>query len=166
MSYFFNDDGNNLDTLKTLMELVSKNKLSKLEINEGDLNIKIEGRPCPPPPPMPPMNAIPPMPPQGNPAPMPIPNSNSANDVKVETSAITGNVVKAPIVGTFYASPAPNKPPYVNVGDIVKKGDVIMIIESMKLMNEVTSEFDGTVKKIMVQDGTPVEYDQPIMIIE
>lgn len=165
MSYFFNDDGNNLDTLKTLMELVSKNKLSKLEINEGDLNIKIEDRPCPPPP-MPPMNAIPPMPPQGNPAPMPIPNSNSANDVKVETSAITGNVVKAPIVGTFYASPAPNKPPYVNVGDIVKKGDVIMIIESMKLMNEVTSEFDGTVKKIMVQDGTPVEYDQPIMIIE
>jgi acetyl-CoA carboxylase biotin carboxyl carrier protein len=75
-------------------------------------------------------------------------------------------VVKAPIVGTFYASPSPDKPPYVKVGDTVKKGDVIMIIESMKLMNEVQSDFDGVVKDIMVKDGSPVEFDQPIMVIE
>jgi acetyl-CoA carboxylase biotin carboxyl carrier protein len=75
-------------------------------------------------------------------------------------------VVKAPIVGTFYASPSPDKPPYVKVGDAVKKGDVIMIIESMKLMNEVQSDFDGVVKDIMVKDGSPVEFDQPIMVIE
>jgi acetyl-CoA carboxylase biotin carboxyl carrier protein len=173
MSYFFNDNCDNLDTLKTLVELVSQNKLGKLEIKEGDLSVKIEGRPCPPPPPkhdfpphmppMPPMGGnVPPMPPQGNPS---VVNINTTVE-KVDSVASAGNVVKSPIVGTFYASPSPDKPPYVKVGDTVKKGDTIMIIESMKLMNEVTSEFDGVVKEILVKDGTPVEYDQPIMIIE
>jgi acetyl-CoA carboxylase biotin carboxyl carrier protein len=177
MSYFFNDDCKNLDTLKVLVELVSQNKLGKLEIKEGDLCVKIEGRPCPPPhhnhPPMPPMNDFPPMPPQGMPMPMPnapvqatVINNECPKAVAPEKTTATGNVVKSPIVGTFYASPSPDKPPYVKVGDSVKKGDTIMIIESMKLMNEVTSEFDGTVKEILVQDGSPVEFDQPIMIIE
>jgi acetyl-CoA carboxylase biotin carboxyl carrier protein len=118
---------------------------------------------------MPPINDFPPMPPQGMPMPnAPVQAQPVANECPkaVETKATTGNVVKSPIVGTFYASSAPNKPPYVKVGDTVKKGDTIMIIESMKLMNEVTSEFDGTVKEILVQDGSPVEFDQPIMIIE
>jgi acetyl-CoA carboxylase biotin carboxyl carrier protein len=178
MSYFFNDDCKNLDTLKVLVELVSQNKLGKLEIKEGDLCVKIEGRPCPPPPhhnhpPMPPRNDFPPMPPQGMPMPMPnapvqatVINNECPKAVAPEKTTATGNVVKSPIVGTFYASPSPDKPPYVKVGDSVKKGDTIMIIESMKLMNEVTSEFDGTVKEILVQDGSPVEFDQPIMIIE
>ena len=78
---------------------------------------------------------------------------------------IAGNVVKSPIVGTFYASAAPDKPPYVTVGKEVSEGDVLFIIESMKLMNEVTSEFSGTVEKILVQNGQAVEYGQPIMII-
>ena len=77
-----------------------------------------------------------------------------------------GNIVKAPIVGTYYRSPSPDKPPFVKIGDKVKKGDVIMIIESMKLMNEVQSEFDGVVERILVTDGQAVEYDQPIMIIK
>lgn len=164
MSYFFNDDCKNLDTLKTLVELVSQNKLGKLEIKEGDLSVKIEGKPCRPPHSMPP---TPPMP-MGENTPIQPQKNQTVVDIPTKTDTFTtsGNVVKAPIVGTFYASPSPNKPPYVKVGDAVKKGDVIMIIESMKLMNEVTSEFDGTVKEIMVQDGTPVEYDQPIMIIE
>ena len=76
-----------------------------------------------------------------------------------------GNIVKSPIVGTFYAAPAPDKAPFVTVGKQVKKGDVIMIIESMKLMNEVQSEFDGTVEEIMVANGEAVEFDQPIMRI-
>ena len=77
-----------------------------------------------------------------------------------------GNVVRCPIVGTFYASPSPDKPPFVNVGDRVSKGDVLMIIESMKLMNEIQSEFDGVVQSILVSNGQAVEYDQPIMIIK
>lgn len=76
-----------------------------------------------------------------------------------------GNIVKAPIVGTFYAAASPDEPPYVKVGDTVKKGDVLMIIESMKLMNEVTSDFDGVVEEILVSNGEAVEYDQPIMRI-
>jgi acetyl-CoA carboxylase biotin carboxyl carrier protein len=78
----------------------------------------------------------------------------------------SGNVVKSPIVGTFYASPAPDKPPFAPVGSTVKKGDVIMIIESMKLMNEVNSEFDGVVEKVLVNNGDTVEFDQEIMIIK
>ena len=70
------------------------------------------------------------------------------------------------IVGTFYAAPSPDKPPFVKIGDTVKKGDVIMIIESMKLMNEIQSDYDGVVDSILVSDGQPVEYDQPVMVIK
>ena len=90
----------------------------------------------------------------------------NAEPAREEGAAVDGNVVKSPIVGTFYQAPSPDKPPFVKVGDKVKKGDVIMIIESMKLMNEVQSEFDGTVETILVSDGQPVEFDQPIMIIK
>ena len=69
-------------------------------------------------------------------------------------------------MGTYYSAPGPDKPPFVEVGKKVSKGDVIMIIESMKLMNEVQSEYDGVVKEILVNNGTAVEYDQPVMIIE
>lgn len=71
---------------------------------------------------------------------------------------ISGNIVKAPIVGTYYSKPGPDKASFVEVGKTVKKGDVLMIIESMKLMNEVQSEFDGVVKEILVSDGAAVEY--------
>ena len=78
----------------------------------------------------------------------------------------SGNVVTSPIVGTFYAAPSPEKPPYVTVGKQVHKGDVLFIIESMKLMNEVTSEFDGVVAEIFAEDGSAVEFGEPIMRIE
>ncbi len=80
-------------------------------------------------------------------------------------SETEGNIVKSPIVGTFYASPSPEKPAYVALGKKVGKGDVLFIIESMKLMNEVTSEYDGIVEKILVENGQPVEYGQPVMVI-
>lgn len=79
--------------------------------------------------------------------------------------APTGNIVKAPIVGTFYASASPNDKPFASVGQTVKAGDVIFIIESMKVMNEVKSEFSGTVTTINVKNGEAVEFDQPVMII-
>ena len=72
---------------------------------------------------------------------------------------------QAPLVGTFYAAPSPDQPPFVQVGDTVKKGDVVLIIESMKLMNEVTSDVDGVVQEILVKNGDAVEYDQPLMIL-
>ena len=76
-----------------------------------------------------------------------------------------GNIVKAPIIGTFYASSSPDAKPFVKVGQTVHKGDVLFIIESMKVMNEVKSEFDGTVIVINVKSGEAIEYDQPVMII-
>ena len=77
----------------------------------------------------------------------------------------TANVVKSPMVGTFYAKPAPNSNPYVEVGKKVKKGDVLCIIEAMKLMNEIESEFDGEIKEILVKDGEVVEYGKPLFRI-
>jgi acetyl-CoA carboxylase biotin carboxyl carrier protein len=77
-----------------------------------------------------------------------------------------GNVVTSPIVGTFFASASPDKPAFVRVGQQVKKGETLFIVESMKLMNEIASEFDGTVAEIYAKNGMGVEYGQPIMRIE
>ena len=77
-----------------------------------------------------------------------------------------GTVVKAPIVGTFYRAPAPGEAPFVEVGDIVRAGDTLCIIEAMKLMNEIESEVDGKVAEILVDDALPVEYDHPLFLIE
>lgn len=150
-----------LDTISSLADIINDKELSEITITEGGRTITIKGKKCvpapvigmPPMPPMPPMGAGAPAPAQEAPAP-------------AKDEANGGNIVKAPIVGTYYRSPSPDKPPFVKIGDKVKKGDVIMIIESMKLMNEVQSEFDGVVERILVADGQAVEFDQPIMIIK
>lgn len=82
-----------------------------------------------------------------------------------ETKEEQGNIVKSPMVGTFYLRPDPNSAPYVEVGKTVKKGDVLCIIEAMKLMNEIESEFDGTIAEILVKDGEMVEYGKPLFRI-
>lgn len=79
---------------------------------------------------------------------------------------VDGNVVKSPMVGTFYLKPSPDSKPYVEVGQSVKKGDVLCIIEAMKLMNEIESEFDGVVKEILVKDEEAVEYGKPLFVIK
>lgn len=84
------------------------------------------------------------------------------NDLLVEE----GNIVKSPMVGTFYSKPSPNADAYVSIGDNVKKGDVLCIIEAMKLMNEIESEFDGEVVEILVKDGEAVEYGKPLFRIK
>lgn len=86
----------------------------------------------------------------------------TGNTVEVST----GNVVKSPLVGTFYRASSPDNPPYVQVGDSVKKGQVLGIVEAMKLMNEIESEFDGVVKEIRVENEQMVEYGQPLFVIE
>lgn len=152
-------DSINIEKIEQIAKIVSDNELSEITVSVGDCNLTIKGKKCPPAPPVMPV-------PMGITAPVqsaPAPTQTVAEPVQQETD---GNVVKSPIVGTFYQSPSPDKPPFVKVGDKVKKGDIIMIIESMKLMNEVQSEFDGTVEKILVSDGQPVEFDQPIMIIK
>jgi acetyl-CoA carboxylase biotin carboxyl carrier protein len=79
---------------------------------------------------------------------------------------IEGKLVKSPLVGTFYTAPAEDADPFVSVGDVVKKGQVLAIVEAMKLMNEIESELDGTVVEVLVENGEPVEYGQPLFKIQ
>ncbi|MEG1953494.1 MAG: biotin/lipoyl-containing protein [Hydrogenoanaerobacterium sp.] len=97
---------------------------------------------------------------------MPQTEKNEKHTASRQDEAECSTAVKSPIVGTFYASPSPEKAPFVEVGQHIKKGDVLFVIESMKLMNEVQSEYDGTVKKILVQSGQPVEYGQAVILID
>lgn len=99
------------------------------------------------------------------PAPAPAAEANGGSEAKAEDN---GNLeeVKSPMIGTFYRSSSPDKPPFVGVGDEVKKGDVLCIIEAMKLFNEIEAEVSGKIVKALVDDSSPVEYDQPLFLIE
>ncbi len=90
---------------------------------------------------------------------------DGAADTETETAA-EEHIVKAPIVGTFYRAPSPDSDPFVEVGDSVSEGDVLCIIEAMKLMNEIECETSGTIQEILVEDAEPVEFDQPLFVIE
>lgn len=150
-----------IEFIEQLAELVKAKDLGEITVADGEEIVTIKGKKCPPPPPV---GGVPPMA-----MPLmqtPVMQQTAPQTAQAEAPAVSGNVVKSPIVGTFYAASAPDKPPFVTVGQQVKKGDVIMIIESMKLMNEVQSEFDGTVAEILVKNGEAVEFDQPIMIIK
>ena len=93
-----------------------------------------------------------------------VPSQENAQQTQEET--LDGNIVKSPLVGTFYNAPSPDAEPYVKVGDTVKKGQVLAIVEAMKLMNEIESEFDGTVEKVLVSNEEVVEYGQPLFVIK
>ena len=91
---------------------------------------------------------------------------NGTADADEAETAAQEHVVKAPIVGTFYRAPSPDADPFVEVGDEVEEGDVLCIIEAMKLMNEIECETSGTIQEILVEDAEPVEFDQPLFVIE
>lgn len=95
---------------------------------------------------------------------MPVENKSSEN--KTEEKEEISNIVKSPMIGTFYSKPSPDSEPYVKVGDKVKKGDILCIIEAMKLMNEIECEFDGIVTEILVEDGKPVDYGKTLFKIK
>jgi acetyl-CoA carboxylase biotin carboxyl carrier protein len=132
--------------IKELIKAFRESGLSVMKVQHGGFSLELE---------------------KAEPAVTAAPVAAAAPQAQVEAPAptVSGNIVKSPIVGTFYAAPAPDKPPFVTVGSQVKKGDVLFIIESMKLMNEVTSDFDGTVREIFAQNGGVVEYGQAVMAI-
>ena len=92
-------------------------------------------------------------------------DTEAGNKEVLKTSAAEGHVVTSPLVGVFYAAPAENAQPFVTVGDRVKKGQILAIVEAMKLMNDIECEFDGSVAEIFVENGQPVEYGQPLFRI-
>jgi acetyl-CoA carboxylase biotin carboxyl carrier protein len=149
-----------LRKLKTLIELVQNSGISELEISEGDEKIRIAKQMAV----LPstttinmPLGAAPAAAPAAPPAPSPAPEAPPAEPA--------GHLVKAPMVGTFYRAGSPGAPPFVEVGQSVRKGDTLCIIEAMKLMNEIESDVDGVVKAILVENGQPVEFDQPLFVI-
>jgi acetyl-CoA carboxylase biotin carboxyl carrier protein len=154
-----------LRKLKTLVDLVSESNISELEITEADGKVRIvkadvnAARPGWAPvaatqaaPSMAPLAAAPGPGALAPAAPVPLPE--------------TGHVVRSPMVGTFYRASAPGAKPLVEVGQPVKEGDPICIIEAMKIMNEIDADKDGTVTKILVENGQAVEFDQPLLVIE
>ncbi len=152
-----------LETVEALSQQINNAELDEIEVETDEFRIKLSKRP-----PMPPAASM------GIPAFLSAANgANPAAENAAESGAVSasdnapkGKVIKSPIIGTFYASAAPGKPAFVSVGSKVKKGSVVCIVESMKLMNEITSEFDGTVAEIYVNDAQSVEYDQPLFRLE
>lgn len=146
-----------INDIKALAELVSKNNLSALEYSEGETHLRIENAPrtvtvAPAQAALPAAPAAPAAAPAVEAAPV------AAADAGADFNA--AKMVTSPMVGVFYASPSPTDPPFVTVGSKVKKGDVLCIIEAMKLMNEITAEEDGEIIDICATNGSVVEYGQ------
>ncbi|HWI37553.1 MAG TPA: acetyl-CoA carboxylase biotin carboxyl carrier protein [Burkholderiales bacterium] len=148
-----------LRKLKKLIDLVQESGIAELEITEGEEKVKIVkgGAVTAAQPTM--MMAAP----MASATPRPAAAATPA--AEAEPAAPEGHVVKAPMVGTFYRSPSPDAKVFVEVGQAVKEGDTICIIEAMKLMNEIEADASGTVKAILVENGQPVEYGQPLFIL-
>ena len=146
-----------IECIEALAEIVKKNDLGKIRISTEDIDIVIEGKKCPPPAPGMPMPMMA--------APAAAASAPAAQQSAPAAETVSGNIITSPIVGTFYASPSPEKPAFVKVGDSVNTGDVVCIIESMKLMNEIESDYSGTVAEILVNNQEGVEYGQPLFRI-
>ena len=140
--------------IKKLIEMLQESDLTEIEVGQGDESVRITRGGS--------QNIIPNTPPvQQVAVPQPIIESTEKVD-----ETVSGNLVRSPIVGTFYRKPGPDKDPFIRVGDTVEVGDVLCIIEAMKMMNEIKSEFSGKITSINVEDGQPVEFDQHIITID
>lgn len=142
-----------LRKLKKLIDLVQESGISELEVTEGEEKVRIvqQGKPAAQ---TTTMLLAPPAP---------------AAQAEPESSTATlpsGNVVKSPMVGTFYRSPSPEAAPFVAVGQSVAVGDTLCLIEAMKLLNEIDSDYTGVIKAILVENGQPVEYGEPLFVID
>ena len=142
--------------IKKLIELVEESDVEELEIKEGEESVRISRRSPAPVAAAPTWQAPPP----------PAPPAASAAVVETdEPKAPAGHVIASPMVGTFYRAPSPGSPAFVQIGQQVKAGDVVCIVEAMKMMNQIECDRSGVVEAILVEDGEPVEFDQPLMTI-
>jgi acetyl-CoA carboxylase biotin carboxyl carrier protein len=150
-----------LRKLKKLIDLVQESGVAELEITEGEEKVKIVRG-----------GQVEVAPVAASPAPAVVPAAAApaptaqALGPPAAPAAPEGHVVKSPMVGTFYRASSPDAEPFVEVGDTVKSGQTICIIEAMKLMNEIEADHDGVIKAILVENGQPVEYGEPLIVIE
>jgi acetyl-CoA carboxylase biotin carboxyl carrier protein len=150
-----------LRKLKTLIDLVAESGIAELEVTEGEDKVRIAKFSPAPVAPSSPTTIVA----GGLPA-APAPLAAAPAVAPVAAPEPSGHVVKSPMVGTFYRSPSPGAASFVELGQTVKPGDTLCIIEAMKLLNEIEAEVGGTVKEILVDNGQPVEYGQPLFIID
>ena len=142
--------------VRELAQLLTDNALTEIEVEDGDRKIKVCRNPAA-------VIASAPAAPATAAAP---PSATAAPAAAAEPAEdIAGETVKSPMVGTAFLSPEPGAKPFVSVGDAVKAGDTLLIVEAMKVMNPITAPAGGIVKKILVGDGQPVEYDQPLAVV-
>ena len=156
----------NLDDIKQILDLVREHDLAELDIERDGLKVRVRkaGREVSF---VPPTIVAPPVPVHsGQPTVAPVPPANVAPGPGAEPDAVDLGVIKSPIVGTFYRSAEPGAPSFVEVGDVVKKGQVLCIIEAMKLMNEIESDCDGEIVKIYVENGKPVQYGDRLFAVK
>jgi acetyl-CoA carboxylase biotin carboxyl carrier protein len=145
--------------VKKLIELLEESNIDEIEIKEGEESVRISRNSAPV------MHAAAPayaVPAYAAPAPAPAAPAPAAEPATPEAS---GHVVKSPMVGTFYRSPSPSSAAFVEVGQTVKVGDVVCIVEAMKMMNQIEADKAGTIEAILVENGEPVEFDQPLFSI-
>jgi acetyl-CoA carboxylase biotin carboxyl carrier protein len=149
-----------LRKLKKLIDLVEESGISELELTEGEEKVRISRN-------LPNSQAVMHMSPypQQMYAASPPAAATPAAPAEAEAPAIEGHVVKSPMVGTFYRAPSPDAKPFADVGSKISIGDTICIIEAMKLLNEIEADHSGVIKAILVENGQPVEYGEPLFII-
>lgn len=152
-----------LKLVKNIINLISESDVDEVSIEEGDFKIKVKKRSDST------MQTVQyQMPPQQHQVPVaPAPTASLHPAKSTESGDISdGIVIKSPIVGTFYEAASPDSDPYVKVGDKVKEGQTLCIVEAMKIMNDIESEFSGIILEIIAENGSPVEFDQPLFIIK
>ncbi|MBC3861072.1 acetyl-CoA carboxylase biotin carboxyl carrier protein [Undibacterium jejuense] len=149
-----------LRKLKTLIDLVAESDIAELEVTEGEGKVRIVKSSALP------QNQVVMMQQQPQAHQPTAPMAAAPMPAAAPVAAIPeGQIVKSPMVGTFYRSSSPGSAPFVDIGKQVNKGDTLCIIEAMKLLNEIESDFDGVIKQILVENGQPVEYGQPLFVI-
>ena len=146
--------------VKKLIELLEESKISEIEIHEGEESVRISRHSSGP------AQAFMQFPPGGNVAAGNQPaTAAGTTGSPAEQYEEPGHIIRSPMVGTFYASPAPGSPPFVEQGQTVTQGEVLCIIEAMKIMNQIEADVGGVVSKVLAENGDPVEYGQPLFVI-
>lgn len=140
--------------VKKLIELLQESGIAEIEIKEGEESVRISRA----------NSSVPAIPMQYAAAPVPTPAADS--DSGAQAPVISGHKVTSPMVGTFYEASSPGATPFTEVGKKVKEGDVLCIIEAMKMLNQIESDKSGTVKAVLAENGQPVEFGQPLFVIE
>jgi len=148
--------------VKKLIELLEESNIDEIEIKEGEESVRISRNGAQAAAMAAPVYAAPPPAPPPPPAPAPAP---TAPERAAPAAASGGHQLRSPMVGTFYRSPSPTSAAFVEVGQAVKAGDIVCIVEAMKMMNQIEADKSGTVTAVLVENGEPVEYDQPLFTI-